>query len=236
MVLNDAMEYIEHGVKYSTGTLTIPQQNLLAVVYKKGTLPIISLSQTLGNLTHSATQSSYPDQRLVKMYLRSVIHKAVERSIHLLILIDNNIWPFLETTEEILFFLKLKADINRHLFELGRNQEGHNRQLERRINAYLLYQQANQNAQEALHPFHSLRLSITLRFCIFLHKFYDSTPHAKEKALAAFDHALILDSLKVWGLGEIPLRHRHSTYQALCIKYGITKIDIETATLAEGNH
>jgi 14-3-3 protein beta/theta/zeta len=175
--------------------LSNEERNLLSVAYKN----IVGSRRSAWRIVKNIQQRSGAETK--KYAMTQTLQKTVEQELHnvceeVLELLDKYLITKLqndeESTDSLVFYLKMKGDYYRYLAEVAEDKEK-----EKVVsNSEDAYKQAMDKATEKLKTTHPIRLGLALNFSVFYYEIKEDTSEACKLAKTAFDEAIAdLDSL-----------------------------------------
>jgi len=123
---------------------------------------------------------------LIKGYKSKVEAEMTKRCTDLLSMLDADLVRTASTTEDKVFYLKMKGDYCRYLAEFAVG-EGHSR---RSSEAHAAYTKASELATAQLRATNPIRLGLALNFSVFFYEVFGSPEKACAIAKSAFDDAM----------------------------------------------
>nr|CAH8839912.1 unnamed protein product [Trichobilharzia regenti] len=169
-----------------TKDFTEEERNLFSISHKQIAGP---LRTAIKVISASFKKSEAEGSRFVdvdKLYLEEVEKELRNLSHRMIQLIESGLTRPESTSEQKIFFLKLKADYFRYLAEF----EQGNDKSDAAECSLIAYKEAYELAVTHLQPTHPIRLGVALNFAIFYYEIVNSADRACKLAKQAFDDAI----------------------------------------------
>lgn len=165
--------------------LTTEERNLLSVAYKNVIGARRASWRILSSVESKVADEDSMKEELIKSYKGKVEKELQEKSMNIIDLLDNHLFPQAMSAESKTFYLKMKGDYYRYLAEF-QTGPGRDTPAAKSLEAY---DQAAQIAEE-LPSTHAIRLGLALNFSVFYYEILNSPDKACKLARKAFDEAL----------------------------------------------
>ncbi|XP_076456737.1 uncharacterized protein LOC143291038 [Babylonia areolata] len=180
--------------KSDSNPLDNEERNLLSVAYKN----VVGARRSAWRVMSSIeTKSEGNDKKLqmTKKYRENIEKELTTICEEILGLLDNHLIKKAkdtDSTDSLVFYLKMKGDYYRYLSEVSQGEE-------KNVNvdhSKKAYEEATERATEKMTPTHPIRLGLALNFSVFYYEILNNPEEACKLAKKAFDDAIIqLDSL-----------------------------------------
>ncbi|XP_065843531.1 14-3-3-like protein 2 [Oscarella lobularis] len=189
----DDMAQAMKKVTEANANLSAEERNLLSVAYKN----VVGARRSSWRVVSSIEQKHEDAKRdLVQEYRKKIDKELSEICNEVLNLLDNNLIPSAQESEEKVFYLKMKGDYYRYLAEVAIG-DAKEKVVESSRKAY---EEASKEASEegrGLAPTHPIRLGLALNYSVFFYEIANKADEACALAKKAFDDAITeLDTLK----------------------------------------
>jgi 14-3-3 protein epsilon len=173
--------------------LTLDERNLLIVAYKNSITSKRNAWRILDVQEKNSKKESTESLKRITDYKHIIEDEISVICKDILGLVETILLPSTKETEDIVFYLKVKADYNRYICEFSIG--------EIKLNASYItqetYQKAYDLAIQTMTPTNPLRLGVALNFSVFYYDILLKQDKACETAKKAFDDAITnLDNAK----------------------------------------
>lgn len=172
------------------GSLTVEERNLLSVAYKNITNKLRNSWRIVDSLEQ--LESSRPADRskrqvlLIQRERRRIERELSDVCLDIVKLLDDKLVSTATPGEETVFYLKMRGDYYRYLFEFAEPKDK-NRYADMSLTAYKF---AYKHAMAMLDAMHPTRLGLALNFAVYYHDVQKSPERACHLGKHAFDEAV----------------------------------------------
>ena len=189
----DDMVYYIKLLAYTKKILTFHERNTLALAYKNAITSQRNAWRTLETQLKTTDKKDISSIQRIKSYQKTIETEILSVCNDAFKIIDEVLLPNSKSSEDTVFFLKMKGDYQRYVCEISSDDI--------KINASTIaheaYQKAYETACETMTPTHPLRLGVLLNFTVLYYDIFLKQDKACEMAKKGFDEAISnLDNAK----------------------------------------